>query len=102
MNMSKQRKSKGVTGARMSADVTGEKTSACSGATTRASPPLAHSGPPTPQAFVCSSSRVSRQARTTVARLREGKRGEGEDRARRAVRGRHEVGAEALWQAAIC
>jgi hypothetical protein len=58
-------------------------------------------GPPPLRAFACSSSRVSCRASTTAARWREGKGGEGEDRTRRATRGRHEVRAKALRQAAV-
>jgi hypothetical protein len=44
---------------------------------------------------------ISHRARTVAARWTEGRGGEGEERARRTVQGRHEVGAEALRWAAV-
>jgi hypothetical protein len=65
------------------------RTSACSGATMRAShchrPTQDH---PPPRPFASSSSRVSCRAQTIASRWREGKGGDREERARCAVRGR--------------
>ena len=55
--------------------------------------PSAHPRPP-PVGFPC-------RARTATMRRMEWKVGDGEERARRAVQGRREVGAKALWQTTV-